>query len=342
MSKLSFKAAADLSNALATATLPQADEASLLLAQARQAQLTKPQGSLGRLEELALWLASWQRAEKPVIENPVCLVFAGNHGVTARGVSAYPAEVTQQMVYNFEAGGAAINQLTKLGGAELKVLALDLDTPTQDFTTAPAMTETECCAALQAGADAVPDHADLIMLGEMGIGNTTSAAAVANAVFGGSAAQWIGPGTGVGAEGLEIKRDTVTKAITLHKENQSTAFDCLRTVGGRELAAIAGAVVQARHRNIPVLLDGFIATAAASALIRDNINALDHAQISHQSMEPGHRLLAEKLNKRPVLDLDMRLGEASGAAVALLIVKAALATHNGMATFGEAGVSTAS
>ena len=338
MSKVSFSSAGDLSTALAS--LPEACADSLALAQSRQNQLTKPQGSLGRLEELALWMASWQKAEKPALNNPVCLVFAGNHGVTARGVSAFPAEVTYQMVLNFESGGAAINQLTKLGDAELKVIPLDLDTPTQDFTVEPAMSEAECCAALQAGADAVPGDADLILLGEMGIGNTTAAATVANAVFGGTAADWIGPGTGVDAKGLEIKRETVSKGIELHKNNQASAFDCLRTVGGRELAAIAGAVVEARHRGIPVLLDGFIATAAASALVRDNPAALDHALISHTSMEPGHKRLAERLNKRPVLDLDMRLGEASGAAVALLIVRAALATHNGMATFGEAGVST--
>ena len=340
MSKISFNSAADLGAALQT--LPKADENSLTLARARQDQLTKPQGSLGRLEEIAIWMASWQKLEKPEINNAVCLVFAGNHGVTERGVSAYPAEVTQQMVYNFEAGGAAINQLTKLAGAELNVIALELDNPTKDFTTAPAMSEAECCAALQAGADAIPDGADLIMLGEMGIGNTTAAAAVANAIFGGSAVDWIGPGTGVDAGGLEIKRETVAKGIELHKDNQKTAFDILRTVGGRELAAIAGAVVEARHRSIPVLLDGFIATAAASALTLDNPASLDHTLISHVSKEPGHKRLAERLDKRPVLDLDMRLGEASGTAVALLIVRAALATHNGMSTFGEAGVSTAS
>ncbi|MBL6945593.1 MAG: nicotinate-nucleotide--dimethylbenzimidazole phosphoribosyltransferase [Rhodospirillales bacterium] len=340
MSKVKFNSSADLGAALNA--LPEACEESLALAQARQNQLTKPQGSLGRLEELALWMASWQQREKPVLDKPVCLVFAGNHGVSARGVSAYPAEVTQQMVWNFEAGGAAINQLTKLADAELNVISLELDNPTHDFTTSAAMSEAECCAALQAGADAIPYGADLIMLGEMGIGNTTAAAALANAVFGGTAADWIGPGTGVGAEGLEIKRETVTKAIELHKASQTSAFECLRTVGGRELAAIAGAVVEARHRGIPVLLDGYISTAAASALTRDNPASLDHALISHASQEPGHKRLVEHLDKRPVLDLDMRLGEASGAAVALLIVRAALATHNGMSTFGEAGVSTAS
>ena len=340
MSKTVFRNAADLGNLLTN--LPSADRAAEGQAAERQAQLTKPQGSLGRLEELAIWLASWQGLKKPALDHPVCLVFAGNHGVAARGVSAYPPEVTAQMVLNFEAGGAAINQLTKLAEADLKVTALDLDRPTQDFTEAPAMSEAECCAALQIGADAVPQDADLLMLGEMGIGNTTSAAAVCNAVFGGSAADWIGPGTGVDDAGLALKSEAVTKAIALHGKDQGTAFDCLRTVGGRELAAIAGAVVEARHRRIPVLLDGFISTAAASVLTRDNPAALDHALISHTSMEPGHKRLAEKLDKRPVLDLDLRLGEASGAAVALLIVRAALATHNGMATFGEAGVSTAS
>ncbi len=340
MSKLSFTTTADLSIALAN--LPTSSEASRASAEARQDQLTKPQGSLGRLEEIALWMAAWQGREKPEINTPVCLVFAGNHGVTARGISAYPPEVTHQMVLNFEAGGAAINQLTRLAGAELKVMALDLDKPTCDFSTAPAMSEAECCAALQAGADAVPETADMVLVGEMGIGNTTSAAAIAQAVFGGTPDDWIGPGTGVDATGLAAKHDAVSRAMALHKGQQTSAFDCLRTVGGRELAAIAGAVIQARHRSIPVLLDGFIATAAAATLVFDNPAALDHTLISHTSKEPGHKRLAEQLNKRPILDLDMRLGEASGAAVALLIIRAALATHNGMATFEEAGVSGAS
>ncbi len=339
MPQLHFHCAADLAAALTD--LPQASNEAMRQAKAHQDQLTKPQGSLGRLEELALWMASWQRKEKPTLNKASCLVFAGNHGVTARGVSAFPAEVTEQMVLNFKAGGAAINQLTTLADAELNVIPLNLDTPTQDFTQSPAMSEAECCAALQAGAKAVPDDAELLLLGEMGIGNTTAAAAVANAVCGGTASDWIGPGTGVNEDGLAIKRDTVDMAIKRHKHVQTNSFDTLRTVGGRELAAIAGAVAEARHRCIPVLLDGFIATAAAAVLIQDNPDALAHTLISHTSKEPGHKRLAQHLDKRPVLDLDMRLGEASGAAVALLIVRAALATHNGMATFGEASVATA-
>lgn len=320
--------------------LPAIDSIARGKAVSRQASLTKPAGSLGRLEELAIWLAGWQGTEIPQIAQPCCLVFAGNHGVTAQGVSAFPVEVTAQMVSNFENGGAAINQLARLAGAEFKVIELELDRPTEDFTITAAMSEADCCAALQAGADAIPDQADFLILGEMGIGNTTSAAALAMAIFGGAASDWVGVGTGVDAVGLARKTEVVTRAIDLHQPEKLSAFDCLRTFGGRELAAIVGATLAARHRRIPVMLDGFIATAAAAVMVRENPQALDHAMIGHMSAELGHKRLAQLLNKRPLLDLDMRLGEASGAAVALLIVQAALATHKGMATFDQANVST--
>ncbi len=337
MTITNYGAATDLAEQLKN--LPSIHELFISRAENRQSILTKPAGSLGRLEEIAVWAAGWQQKDQPTCDNAQCIVFAGNHGVAERGVSAFPPEVTAQMVGNFKNGGAAINQLTNVAGANLNVVALNLDQPTNDFTKDAAMSAEECCEALQAGAAAVSNETDILLLGEMGIGNTTTAAAVACATFGGYDPDWIGRGTGVDDAALAIKKNAVREACELHKEKQTCSFEILRTVGGRELAAIAGAVLEARYRSIPVILDGFISTAAAAALCYDAPDALDHVIVSHLSVEPGHQKLMAKIDKRPILNLDMRLGEASGAAVALLIVKAALAAHNGMATFDEAGVS---
>ena len=320
------------------ASLPGPDEEAAGLAAERQRQLTKPPGSLGRLEEIAVFLASWQGVERPAVDSPLCLVFAGNHGVAGRGVSAYPAEVTRQMVANFTAGGAAINQLTAAAGAELAVHALDLDKPTADFTRGPAMDTAETLHAMQSGADAVTGAADLLLVGEMGIANSTAAAALALAVLGGDAAEWVGAGTGVDDAGLGRKRDAVAAGLAENRGRLTDAVGIMACLGGRELAAIAGAVLEARMRRIPVLVDGFIATAALLPLHHDNPAALDHCLASHCSTERGHRLMLEKLGKRPLVDLDLRLGEGSGAALALPIVKAAATVHSGMATFAEAGV----
>ena len=306
----------------------------------RQSQLTKPPGSLGKLEHIAAWMAAWQGQVKPTIAHGQCLIFAGNHGVVAKGVSPFPAEVTQQMVWNFEAGGAAINQLCREAELHLKVTALDLDTPTGDLSTGPAMRDDEVIAAMNAGAAAIDDQCDYMIVGEMGIGNTTSAAALSMGRFGGDAEGWTGPGTGLDAEGVARKVAVIEAAHALHGRKNDNPVSLLAAYGGRELAAIAGAVLAARMRSIPVLLDGFISSAAAAALTAgDNLAALDHCEISHMSQEPGHLRLAVALRKQPIVDLKMRLGEGSGAAVATLIVRAALATHNGMATFAEAGVS---
>ena len=310
-------------------------------AAARQAELTKPAGSLGRLEELACWLAAWQGKHPPTVATPHVIVFAGNHGVAANGVSAYPPEVTVQMVANFEAGGAAINALCNDIGARLSVIPIILDRPTADFTQAPAMTKAEFDVAVTIGRDAVPRDADILLLGEMGIGNTTAAAILARSLFGGKAEDWVGPGTGVDAAGIERKRKTVETAFQFHEGHLADPFEALRRVGGRELAAIAGACLEARMQGIPVLLDGFVSCASAAALNAIDPVALDHCQISHLSAEPGHRRLLQALDMRALLDLDMRLGEASGAAVALSILRAAIAAHTGMATFEEAGVSGA-
>lgn len=323
----------------AIADLPLADKGAIQKAQERQKQLTKPHGSLGRLEELALWMASWQSTEKPQINTPSCLIFAGNHGVASLGVSAFPPEVTAQMVANFAAGGAAINQLTAVAGASLEVIPLLLDTPTHDFTQRPAMDMDETLDAMSQGTSAIPHDTDVLLLGEMGIANSTVAAAIALATLGGNAQDWVGAGTGVDADGIKLKAEIITKAININKNALSDGLSIISAIGGRELAAIAGAVLAARHQRIPVLLDGFISTAAALPLLMDNPAAWEHCQISHLSQEPGHLRIIQKTNKIPILDLGLRLGEASGAATALPILKAAVATHSHMATFTQAGVS---
>ena len=321
------------------ATMPGPDEAAAERARAHDAHLTKPAGALGRLETLAVWAAAWQGRHPPRAERIQVLVFAGNHGVAARGVSAYPAAVTAQMVANFEAGGAAINQLCKVLGAELTVVPLDLEKPTEDMIAAPALDDAACVAALEAGMAAVEEGADLLCLGEMGIGNTTAAAALAAALCGGDGASWVGPGTGVDRDGLARKAVAVDAALQRHAHARHDPLAALSCVGGRELAAIAGAVVQARHDRVPVLLDGFACTAAAAVIAGLREGGLDHAQVAHRSAEPGHQRLLEALALRPLLDLELRLGEASGAALAAALVRMAVAAHNGMASFSDAGVS---
>ena len=313
------------------------DESAAAAARDRQDELTKPPGSLGRLEELAIFMAGWQGRERPRIDRAQALVFAGNHGVTAQGVNPFPVEVTAQMVANFENGGAAINQLCRLAGADLQVVALDLDRPTADFTRGMALDVPDLVASIQTGKDAVDPEADVIILGEMGIGNSTVAAALAAATFGGKAVDWVGPGTGADEEIMANKLRAVDAGLKRHK-GAATAASILGSYGGREQAAICGAVIRARELGIPVILDGFICTAAAGVLMVNDRNALDHCLIGHESAEPGHRRLLAAMGKEPVVTLDMRLGEGSGAAVALLILRAALECHNGMATFGEAGI----
>jgi len=288
---------------------------------------------------LTAFLANWQGHAPPRLDRAEVLVFAGNHGVTKQGVSAYPSEVTVQMVANFSAGGAAINQLARAAGANLRVIPLMLDEPTADFTEAPAMTEAEFLAAVQTGFDAVSREADLVALGEMGIGNTTAAAALAAALFGGGAARWAGRGTGVDDDGLVRKREVIDRALTRHAALLNDPLRIAAAFGGRELAAILGATLAARRHNIPVLLDGFVCTAAVAPLYKLRTDTLAHALAGHVSAEAGHRLLLDELKLKPLLDLNMRLGEASGAATALLLLRAALACHTGMATFAEAGVS---
>jgi nicotinate-nucleotide--dimethylbenzimidazole phosphoribosyltransferase len=318
-------------------SLPVPDENAISAAKSRNAQLTKPPAALGRLEDLAIWYAGWRGNPRPLLERPQIVIFAGNHGVTARGVSAFPAEVTVQMVANFEAGGAAINQLAKTFGARMDVHAIELDRPTADFTQGPAMNEAEVASALSIGWNAVDPDSDLLVTGEMGIGNTTAASAISTALFGGSPLDWTGRGTGVNDHGLQLKTQVVAEALEMNRDRD--ALRVLQTLGGREIAAMAGAIARARVERLPVILDGFICTSAAATLAFAQAGALDHCVAGHVSSEGAHASMLSRLGLSPLLDLGMRLGEGSGGALAIGVMKGAVACHSGMATFTEAGVS---
>ena len=317
---------------------PEVDRQALDAAHDRNGQLTKPPGALGRLEDLAIWYAGWRGTPKPQIAAPQVVIFAGNHGVTAQGISAFPAEVTEQMVLNFQSGGAAINQLSSCFGARLDVHALQLDRPTADFTQGPAMSEDECVAALKTGWAAVDENSDLLVTGEMGIGNTTSAAAIALALYGGSGADWAGRGTGVDDAGLSRKAKVIDAGLAANPQAAGNGLEALRCLGGRELAAMVGAIARARMLRVPVILDGFICSAAAAALAHAVPGILDHTVAGHVSAEGAHKAILDQIGKKPLLSMDMRLGEGSGGALAISMLQAAVACHTGMATFAEAGV----
>ncbi len=319
--------------------LPGSDQAAVAACRAHDRELTKPAGALGRLEELAAWLSAWQGRHPPRLQRVLILVFVGWHEIARQGVSAYPAEVTDQMVANFAAGGAAINQLARLANAELQVIAVGQGRPSHDFTRTPAMSEAGCARAIGIGLDAVPADVDLVAIGEMGIANTTPAAAMAAALAGEPAQRWAGPGTGLDDAGVSRKAALIDAGLARHGASMVDPIDILRHVGGREHAAILGAVLGARLRRVPVILDGFTATVPAALLKAMEPTSIDHCQVGHCSAEPGHRHLLERVGKRPLLDLGMRLGEASGAALAIGLVRAAEACHNGMATFASAQVS---
>ena len=305
----------------------------------RELQLTKPAGALSRLESLTEWMAKWQAKHPPTCDHPRTVVFAGNHGVTAKGVSAFPAEVTVQMVANFRHGGAAVNQLVGQLDGDLMVHEMDLDNPTADMSEGPAMTEADCVRAMAYGMMSVDASVDLLCLGEMGIGNSTAAAALCHALYGGEASDWTGPGTGVQGDALTNKAAVVAQAITVNKDTMTDPLQVLRCVGGLELAAIVGAVLAARLARVPVMLDGYACTASAAVLHAIDPALLDHCQVGHLSAEPSHQSLCTNIGKVPLLAMGMRLGEGSGATLAANIVRAAIRCHTGMATFAEAGVS---
>ena len=317
--------------------LPGPDSAALVAARERDSQLTKPPGALGRLEEIAFWLAAWT-GRPPAVTRPLVAIFAGNHGVTKQGITPYPSTVTAQMVENFAAGGAAINQICVTHDLGLKVFDLALDYPTADITEEAALSERDCAATMAFGMEAVAGGTDLLCIGEMGIGNTTIAAAINLALYGGTAEEWVGPGAGSEGELLQRKIAVVKRAVELHRAHLSDPLEVLRRLGGREIAAICGAIIAARSQRIPVILDGYVVTAAAAILHAIEPSAIDHCLAGHLSAEGAHAEVLARLGKVPLLALDMRLGEGSGAALAAGLVKAAAAVHSGMATFEQAQV----
>jgi nicotinate-nucleotide--dimethylbenzimidazole phosphoribosyltransferase len=341
------------------APCPEPSQAHRALAERRQAQLTKPAGSLGRMEALAVELAALQASERPRADNAPIIVFAGDHGVTRRGVSAYPAEVTAQMLANFASGGAAISVLARALGSKLTVIdagslaeeaapGIVVDKPrrgTRDFTEEAAMLAPECDHALACGRRALErtalGGADLVLLGEMGIGNTTAAAAMVCALTGHAPDAIAGAGTGLDADGRRHKAQVIARGLARHgfSDGSQAADRVLCSVGGLEIAALTGAIIAAAQRRIPILVDGFIVSAAALAAVRLNPSCRPWLLFSHRSAEQGHGLVLDALHAHPFLDLELRLGEGSGAALALPLLRLACALHNGMATFEEAAVS---
>ncbi|HSK06785.1 MAG TPA: nicotinate-nucleotide--dimethylbenzimidazole phosphoribosyltransferase [Acidimicrobiia bacterium] len=304
----------------------------------RAAQVLRPIGALSRLDEIAVWLAGWQGTSTPRVDEVSCIVFAADHGVAARGVSAYPPAVTESMLRALNEGVATASVMCSALGVELSVVDVGVGRPTGDIRVEAALDESGFEACWVAGVEAVEilGRTDLLVLGEMGIGNTTAAAAVSAALFGGDAEIWTGLGTGVDEETLERKKRAVEAAR--RRVEGADPLQILRQVGGSELVAIAGAVSAARSRSIPVVLDGFVVTSACAALEVARPGALDHAVAGHCSAEPGHRLLLDKLGKPPILDLAMRLGEASGALAAVPLIRLAACCVTDVATFGEWGL----
>lgn len=323
------------------ADMPGPDLAARQAAEERQGQLVKPPGALGRLEEIAVFIAGWQGKAVPAVNRPTVAVFAATHGVAARGVSPYPAEVTKQMVATFTAGKAAVNQICAAFGAGLRVFDLALDIPTPDIVERDALSEAECAATMAFGMEALAGEPDLLCLGEMGIGNTTVAAALHHALYGGRAEEWVGPGTGSTGEVLACKVAAVEQAVARCAGHLDDPLEVLRRLGGREVAAMAGAILAARMQRVPVVLDGYVVTAAAAVLHALDPRTIEHCLAGHVSAEPAHARVLERLGLKPILDLGMRLGEGSGAALSIGVIKAALACHAGMATFAEAGVAGA-
>lgn len=328
-------------------------------ARERQNQLTKPAGSLGRLEELSIQLAGITGKNTPQIKNKVIIVMAGDHGVVAEGVSAYPQEVTPQMVLNFLHGGAAINVLAnhidakvvvvdmgvanEINTNDKKLLGRKISLGTMNLAQGPAMTREQAQESIQSGIEIVLDEiskgADIVGTGDMGIGNTTPSAAIACALMNVSPEKIAGRGTGVDDEGLKRKIAVIEKSLQVNKPNANDGLDVLLKVGGFEIGGLAGVMMGAASKNIPVMVDGFISTAAAMIAVTIAPTCKDYLIFAHHSKENGHALMLEWLNVKPLLDLDMRLGEGTGAALGISLAEAACKILNEMATFGEAGVS---
>lgn len=319
----------------ALAELPPPDRASGDLVRERAADILRPAGALARFDEVAAWVAEWQGTPSPAVRRPAALIFAADHGVTAAGVSKYPVDVTAAMLAAYRAGKSTVTAFAAVAGATVDAIDVGVGRPTGDIRFEPAMDEARFDEAAQAGRDAVAGlDADLLVLGEMGIGNTTAAAAVAAALGGGEVAAWVGRGTGLDDEGMDRKRDAVRLAVD-RIAGVLDPLEVLREVGGAELVAMAAAIVAARHRRLPVLIDGYVVTSAAMPLAAVVPGALDHCIVGHCSAESGHRRLLERLGKQPLLDLEMRLGEGSGAMAAVPLVAMACAGITEVPTFGE-------
>lgn len=305
---------------------------------ARAAEVLRPAGAFARLDAVAGWLGRWQRTDRPAVQRPAAVVFVADHGVTVEGVSAYPLRVTAEMLRALREGAATASVLARLAGASLDVVDVGVGRPTGNLAVEPALDRARFDEAWVAGRDAVAAlDADLLVLGEMGIGNTTAAAAVAAALFGGPACGWVGRGTGVDDAALATKTAVVGRAVA-RIDGVTDPMEVLREVGGAELVAIAGAAAEARNRSMPILLDGFVVTAAVAALGVGCPGALDHCLAAHVSPEPGHGRLLEHLGMHPLLDLGLRLGEGSGALLAIPLVRMAAAAVTDVATFSEWGL----
>ncbi|MBB4076323.1 nicotinate-nucleotide--dimethylbenzimidazole phosphoribosyltransferase [Bartonella fuyuanensis] len=307
--------------------LPVADEFSIILAKKRQKNLTKAQGALGKMGDLAVWYAGWRGTEKPIVTRPLVAIFSGNHGIVEENVTPFPQSMTQKMVQNFASGGAAINQICIAYDLGLKIFDLALEYPTMNITKAAAMDERSAAATMAFGMESIAGGTDLLCIGEMGIGNTIIASALCLALFGGEVEEWIENGMGSEDDFYQRKIAAVKTAVSLHRKHFNDPFETMRCLGGREIAAMVGAILAARMEKIPVILDGFVATAAAAVLYKMHPKALDHILVGHVSSEKVHRKLLKKIGKEPLLDFGMQLGEGTGAAMAAGIVKAAVLTH---------------
>jgi len=320
------------------ADLPGPDRSAADAVRRRASSVLRPGGALARLDEVAIWLAGWQRRSDPRVEHPAVAIFVADHGVAGQAVSAYPAAVTKAMLAALEDGVATAPALARALGAAVSVVDVGVGRPTGDLAIEPALDPVRFDEAWEAGRDAVAAlDADLLVLGEMGIANTTAAAAVCAALLGGDAAAWVGRGTGIDDDGL-ARKGAVVAAACRRIAGVDDPLEVLREVGGAELVALASATVEARRRSIPVLLDGYVVTAAVLPLELARPGALDHVLAGHRSGEPGHRRVLERLGKEPLLDLGLRLGEASGALAALALVRLAAAAVTDVATFEERGI----
>jgi nicotinate-nucleotide--dimethylbenzimidazole phosphoribosyltransferase len=338
--------------------IPSLDEGAMQSARVRQDMLTKPRGSLGRLEELSIQLAGMKANPFPSLERKAVIVMAADHGVTAEGVSAYPAEVTRQMVLNFLRGGAAINVLSRQAGARVTVVDIGVAAEfepmpgliqrkvmcgTRNMAQGPAMTRAEAEKAIQIGMDVLQEEdvrgLDIVATGDMGIGNTTASAAIVAVMTGLPVGQVVGRGTGIDDHGLQRKISVIEQAVATNRPDANNALDVLQKVGGLEIAGLAGVMIAAASRRIPIVVDGFISTAAAMIAVGLTPRVRDYLISAHQSVEVGHQAMLNHLGLAPLLDLNLRLGEGTGAALAFHLIEASTRILHEMATFGEAGVS---